>query len=194
MNTKILKSLGIAITIGFVFTLIGYLLAEKNTTHQIGRQIAHENLNSVELSEGQKLKWATTEQFMVKQTNESIMLDIPHISDLCTENQTITFQFSAYEISIAGENPKLQYTISCELASEQTHFEVLFSDLISLQKLKELSRPDGTLKSFLIYSDESLPERWNLTEIAIGGAHQFKINQFEIQKVFGHNFEFELRL
>ena len=190
VNTKSMKYFGFAVTLGFVFTLIGYLYLDQGPE----RNIAYQNLKSDELTPTQKQKWTVVEKFSIKQTNESLLIEIPHAQDLCAENQNIIFKFSAYEISIAAENPSVQFSVSCPaiLAQQQTHFEILFSDLISMPKLKEKKSRDGLLKSNLLFSDQQLPKRWNLSQILIFGFSGFEINQFEIQKVFGNNFEFEL--
>ncbi len=186
-----MKYLSIIITIALVATIAGYLRLDNQTI----RKIAGQNIENNQLTPRQQQKWSTTKQFQIRQTNESLLIDVPHLPDLCAENQSLIFKFSAYEISVAADNPNLQYTISCALAlaKAQTQFEVLFSDLISMHQTKEKNLPEGILKSFLIYSDEQFPARWNLSEISIEGADAFKINQYEIQKVFGNNFEFELQ-
>lgn len=190
MNTKFKKYLGIAIVIGF-FGSLGVSIFVNSTKN---RTVATENIRAENLTETQKLKWSAVEQFQVRQTNESILIDIPHLVDLCENNQIIHFQFSAYEISIAGNHPALNYKISCAMAlgKMQQHFEILFSDLFSLQQIKQKDIAYGRLYSELVYSDESFPEKWNLTQISTEGLNAFVINQYEIQKVFGNNFEFEL--
>ncbi len=191
MNTNLKKYLGIAIVIVFLGSL-GVSIFVNSTKN---RTVATENSRAENLTENQKLKWSAVEQFQVRQTNESIQIDVPHLVDLCENNQIIHFQFSAYEISIAGNHPTLNYKISCNIALEkiQQHFEILFSDLLSLQQNKQIDISFGRLYSELIYSDENFPEKWSLTQISTEGLNAFVINQYEIQKVFGNNFEFELQ-
>ncbi len=192
MNTKSMKYFSLIITLGFIFTLVGYLYLDQRPD----RNIAYQNLKSGELTPTQKQKWSVVEKFSMRQTNESLLIEIPHAQDLCAENKNIIFKFSAYEISIAAENPNVQFSLSCAaiLTQQQTHFEILFSDLISMPMVKEKKSRDGLLKSNLLFSDQALPKRWNLSQILIVGFNGFEINQFEIQKVFGNNFEFELEL
>lgn len=190
MNTKPKKYLSIFIILAFVGGLASYLFFI--TTPR--RQIATQNTEAKDLTETQKQKWAVVEQFQIRQTNESLQIDIPHLVDLCQNNQSIVFELSAYELNISGSHPTLKLDISCQISQEklQTQFEITYADLISLQKLKQKPLSFGALSAKLIYSDEKFPQRWNLSEISIEGINGFKINQFEIQKVFGNNFEFEL--
>jgi hypothetical protein len=192
VNTKHMKYLSFVITFGFILTLAGYLYLDQSPA----RNIAHNKLKIEDLTSQQKQKWSVVEQFSIKQTNKSLLIDIPHAQDLCAENESLLFTFSAYEVSIAAENPNIDFSIACAfvLAGQQTQFEVLFSDLISMPKLKEKKLAVGELTSKLLFSDQPLPARWNLSQILIQGRNGFEINQFEIQKVFGHNFEFELEL
>jgi hypothetical protein len=190
VNTKNMKLLGFIITAGFVLTLLGYLILDPNSNRKIAAEYNEKN----NLSEKQNQKWAVTERFQIRQTNQSLQIEIPHITDLCAENQNLVFKFQAYEIAIAGDHPNIQYSISCvyALSKQQTVFDVSYSDLMSLHQLKQKKLSDAELKSELLYSDETMPLRWNLSEISIEGYSGFKINTFEIQKVFGNNFEFEL--
>ena len=186
-----MKYFGLIVTVCFVFTLAGYLLLDHNQS----RKVASDSLKNTDLTPTQKLKWSIAEQFNIRQTNESLVIDIPHVADLCTENQNLVFKFSAYEVSVASENPKIEYFISCAkaLTAQKTQFEILFSDLSSLHFNHEKSLIYGKIKSYLVFSDEPFALRWNLSEIKIEGAAGFVITKFEIQKVFGSNFEFEIQ-
>lgn len=190
MNTKSLKYMGIALTFGVLLALSAYFMSGRIP----GRTVAENAPEQEHMTPGQKLKWSAAEQFSIQQTNESLIVDIPHMVDLCAENHFLNFKFLAYETTIAGENPNIQFMISCQMALSESkyRYEILFSDLISLHELKEKKLSSGILKSALIYTDEQFPKRWNLSEISVIGTGAFQINQFEINKVFGHNFEFEL--
>ena len=190
MNTKYLKYFSLLITLSFFASLLGYLLLDQGS----GRKIASDVLKNQELTSGQNQKWSITEQFNLRQTSESLLVNIPHLVDLCAENQNIVFKFSAYEVFVASENPHILFSLNCSVAlsAQKAQFEILYSDLILLQTDHEKNFKNYNLNSKNIFADEPLPLRWNLSEISIEGFAGFKINQFEIQKVFGHNFEFEL--
>ena len=83
------------------------------------RNIATENSAAQNLSEVQKQKWALTESFQIRQTNESLQIDVPHLVDLCADNTFLIFQLSADEVSVAGSNPRIHLKISCNLALEK---------------------------------------------------------------------------
>jgi hypothetical protein len=193
-----MKYFGLIITVSFVLTLGGYLLLDHSQVRKVASDtLKTDTLKNVELTASQKLKWSVTEQFNIRQTNESLLIDIPHITELCEENQNLIFKFSAYEVAVASESPQIQYFVSCFKAKAQqqqplTHFEILFSDLISLHANHEKTLTYGKIKSYLVFSDEPFALRWNLSEITVEGYAGFKINKYEIQKVFGNNFEFEL--
>ncbi len=191
MNTKSTKYFSLLGTIVFIASLASYVYFSKTTQ----RNIATENSAAQNLTEIQKQKWALVESFQIRQTNQSLQIDVPHLVDLCADNIFLIFQLSAYEVSVAGNSPQIHLRISCNLALEkmQTQFEVSYSDLGSLHQLKEIKWPFGEISTELIYTDEEFPIKWSLTEISTEGANSFQINQFEIQKVFGNNFEFELR-
>lgn len=190
MNTKSAKYFNLLIAIIFLAGLASYVFLSKTTQ----RSIATENSAAQNLSEIQKQKWALVESFQIRQTNESLQIDVPHLVDLCADNTFLIFQLSADEVSVAGNSPRIHLKISCNLALEkmQTQFEVSYSDLSSLHQLKEIKWPFGELSTESIYTDETFPIKWSLTEISTEGANSFQINRFEIQKVFGNNFEFEL--
>jgi hypothetical protein len=194
VNTKSLKYVGITITVGFIFSLVGYLFLTPPAARNVATQNSGHDQISNQLTTTQQQKWALVEQFNIRQTNASLQIEIPHIISLCTENQFIIFKFTAYEVAIAGDQPSVQLMISCQTALAQTSpiYEVPFSDLTSLQQLKQKSIAAGQLKAELLYTDEPLPRRWNLSEITIEGSQGFNVNQFEIRKVFENNFEFEL--
>lgn len=191
MNTKSTKYFSLLIAIAFVTSVASYVFFSKT----MRRNIATENSAAQNLSEVQKQKWALTESFQIRQTNESLQIDVPHLVDLCADNTFLIFQLSADEVSVAGSNPRIHLKISCNSALEkmQTQFEVNYSDLLSLHQLKEIKLPFGEAKTELIYTDEIFPIKWSLTEISTEGTNSFRISRFEIQKVFGNNFEFELR-
>jgi hypothetical protein len=190
VNIKYMKFISIVITVTVFIGLSFYFISERSPI----RKIAESESENDHLSDGQKLKWSAIEQFSIRKTNESLFVDIPHIIDLCDQNKFLVFKFSAIEIMIAGENPSIELQISCQeaLSSAKNQYEILFSDLVSLHELKTKRTSHGLLSSSLIYSDEPLPMKWNLSEISILGTNAFTINRFEILKVFGQNFDFEL--
>ena len=194
MNTKYIKKLGISVTVLAIFAALGYYMVVPFKT----RQIAFENKELEGLSEGQKLKWSTTQQFNIRQTNESLVFDVPHIKELCADNTFVQFVFRAYETTTAGENPSITYSLSCQVMSDAdaTQAELLFSDLKDLHKVKVKNLDRNGLKtnlrSHLLYSDEPLPAAWMLGSIQVQGQNGFVINKFEIQKVFNQNFQFRL--
>ncbi len=191
MNTKSKKYYSLLISGIFLASLASYVFFS-NTAR---RNIATENSAAQNLSEIQKQKWALAESFQIRQTNESLQIDIPHLVDLCADNTFLIFQLSAYEVSVAGNNPMINLKISCHLALEkiQTQFEANYSDLLSTHQHRKIKWPFGEMNAQSIYADEDFPTKWSLTEISTEGMNSFQINRFEIQKVFGHNFEFELR-
>ncbi len=191
MNIKSTKYISLFIAAICLASLATYIFFSRTTP----RNIATENSAAQNLSEVQKQKWALTESFQIRQTNESLQIDVPHLVDLCADNNILVFQLSADEVSVAGNSPLIQLKVSCNLALEkmQTQFEVSYSDLSSLHQLKAIKWPFGEISTESIYTDEPFPLKWSLTEISTEGTNSFQINRFEIQKVFGNNFEFELR-
>ena len=191
MNIKSTKYISLFIAAICLASLATYIFFSRTTP----RNIATENSAAQNLSEVQKQKWARTESFQIRQTNESLQIDVPHLVDLCADNNVLVFQLSADEVSVAGNSPLIQLKVSCNLALEkmQTQFEVSYSDLSSLHQLKAIKWPFGEISTESIYTDEPFPLKWSLTEISTEGTNSFQINRFEIQKVFGNNFEFELR-
>ena len=194
MSTNYLKRLVISITAAAVFAVIGYYIVSPVRT----RQIAFQNKEAANLSPGQQLKWSVTQQFNIRQTNESLLIDVPHISELCVNNTFVQFIFWAYEVTNAGENPSITYSLSCQVMDEAhvTQTELFFTDLKDIHKVKEKTLDRNGINthvsSHLLYSDESLPVAWMLAAIQVQGQSGFVINQFEIQKVFNQNFQFRL--
>lgn len=194
MSTNYLKRLVISITAAAAFAVIGYYIVSPVRT----RQIAFQNKEAANLSPGQQLKWSVTQQFNIRQTNESLLIDVPHISELCVNNTFVQFIFWAYEVTNAGENPSITYSLSCQVMDEAhvTQTELFFTDLKDIHKVKEKTLDRNGINthvsSHLLYSDESLPVAWMLAAIQVQGQSGFVINQFEIQKVFNQNFQFRL--
>lgn len=194
VNTNYLKKLGISLTIMVVFAIMGYYMVVPQKT----RQVAFQNKEAEGLTEGQQLKWSITQQFNIRQTNESLLIDVPHIAELCASNTFVQFIFRAYEVTSAGENPSITYSLSCQVMTEAhaTQTELFFSDLADIHKTKEKTLDRNgiktNLRSHLLYSDEPLPAAWMLGSIQVQGQNGFVINQFEIQKVFSQNFQFRL--
>jgi len=194
VSTNYLKRLVISITAAAAFAVIGYYIVSPVRT----RQIAFQNKEAANLSPGQQLKWSVTQQFNIRQTNESLLIDVPHISELCVNNTFVQFIFWAYEVTNAGENPSITYSLSCQVMDEAhvTQTELFFTDLKDIHKVKEKTLDRNGINthvsSHLLYSDESLPVAWMLAAIQVQGQSGFVINQFEIQKVFNQNFQFRL--
>lgn len=84
------------------------------------------------------------------------------------------------------------FTLGVLICAHASTFEFTYADLMSLHKEKQIKFSLGEMTTELVYTDDKFPTKWNLRQISIEGANGFQINPFEIQKVFGNNFEFEL--
>lgn len=156
------------------------------------RRLANSGQEQEPLTEGQKAKWDIVSQFVVRITNESIQIDLPHMIDLCAENTSLEFHFRATQVAYAGENPRIIKTMSCSqlMVDQKQNIEIMFSDLTELHQVHV--NEAQSLRSEKIYSDEKFPSEWKLSDIKILGAHGFDVNEFEIQKALAQDFIFNL--
>lgn len=188
MNTKFLKRI-ILILILTTLTIV-FIFNQKKSTP---RQIANEStIDYSKLTDGQKTKWSAIEKFKVQTDNESLVIDIPHISDICQhDTKYIIFTFKAYQNLLAGQNPHIKIHFSCK-KQPQFPIQIPKSLLTSLQQNATLKNDLYYLQSHLIYKDEPFPNEWSLQEIQVQGENSYIMNEYEIQSVFNHNFEFEM--
>ena len=189
MNTKLLKTFIIYITILTLFGAIAAKIYTQHTNKQ--RQIAElSHKAGHELTDKQFEKWTVVEKFNIKQNNDGLIIEAPHGLDLCLNQTTLNFIFKAYQIAIAGENPLIKLSLSCNSIAQNLIVNLNFADFKNVQTNNPAKLPFGVLTADNIYRNEAFPEAWLLTEINIQGETGFVINEYEIQKVFNQNFEF----
>ena len=191
MNTKYMKLFIFSLTLIALIGWLGWELYQKNELQS--RQIAEvKNKSGLNLTDKQAEKWTVVEKFNLRQNNEGLQIEIPHALDLCQDQESIQFVFKAYEIAFAGNNPRVTYSLSCKTIESNMFSLLTFKDFATVNDQNPHRTHGGYLQSSQIYTDESFPESWLLSEIQINGQNGFVINEYEIQKVFGQNFEFKI--
>jgi hypothetical protein len=123
----------------------------------------------------------------MKVRNESLdlMTELPRT--LCPPNSKLTLVFSADGILIAGEPPKIEYSLPCT----QENLGRMGGDRISIpknifqmmNKTAKASSEMGMLRSVNLPSLLPFPEAWRLREFYIEGEAEFSVNPYEIEKV-----------
>lgn len=191
MNTKTMKLLVFSLTSLAVLGWIGWSFYQKSELQS--RQIAEAKSKSgLNLTDKQAEKWTVVEKFNLRQNNEGLQIEIPHALDLCQDQESIHFVFKAYEIAFAGNNPRITYSLSCQTIESNMFNLLTFKDFTAVNDKNPIRKNGSYLRSSQIYTDEAFPESWLLSEIQILGLNGFIINEYEIQKVFGQNFEFKI--
>ena len=186
MNTKYLKFLAIFITICSLFALLWLYQSPPHSARKLAQEGSEVDFEA--MTTGQKQKWLLTQQINLKQTTQSLLIDTQITDKVCAEYQSIQFIFAATEVAYAGESPDISLDINCEyfLQSHLSEIEVPYAEL------RGETESSFKIERHLIYSDEPFPTKWRLNEIRFNSSNPFTINTFEIQKVHGHNFEFDL--
>lgn len=188
MSTKFRKLQIVFLTV--VILIAGFFGVRKMMVAP--RHLANSGQDNEPLSDGQKAKWDIVSQFVVRVTNVSIQIDMPHMMDLCGENSNIEFHFRATQVAYAGESPRIIKALSCSqlMVNQKQNIEILFTDMVALHQ--EHTNEAQQLRSEKVYSDEKFPSEWKLSDIKILGAHGFEVNEFEIQKALAQDFVFTL--
>ena len=181
------------IIIDFVFIGLVLTLSSKNS-----RMIATDNsLNSdlSELTEGQKNKWLLVKTFRFENNYNDLVFSSDKLQMICETSSLIQLHYSAQNIAIAGNQPQVIHSFSCDkIKKDQSQFTLTtpISEFLQIHQ-KKITQLDGSeLRASSLYSDEELPKQWKLSEIKITGPNTFTINEFEIEKVLLKDFIFEI--
>lgn len=147
------------------------------------------------LSEGQQNKWHLLETFKFQKTDVALEFETDKLQMICDTSSLIELQFIAQNVAIGGASPTISHVFSChELKKDLALNKLITSvtDFKSMHQQSKLRLPKSELNAFQVYSTEEFPQQWRLAEIKISGASTFTINEYEIEKVLQHSFDFKI--
>lgn len=145
------------------------------------------------LSEGQKNKFYLVKTFDFKNDGTQIQFITDKLQMICETSSLITLTFYAQNVAIAGTQPTITNTFSCDEVKKDLSRISLITTVADFKKMHEqkvLTLIGSELRASQIYSDEDFPSQWRLAEIKITGPNTFTVNQFEIEKTLMKNFDF----
>jgi hypothetical protein len=190
VNTRRKILIAVSIVCATVVTFISFWTIDKQPSRRIAQDAGPVDSS---LTDSQRQKWSIVEQFSLQKKDQDLEVTIPHKADLCEHNTYIHFTLKAYQVTVAGQNPEIRLTLLCQDGHPDGYiYNFSHQNLKSLHKEPSLRQSDYLLSARNLYSDEEFPGDWLLAEITVEGNWGFTVNEFEIQKVFGHNFEFQI--
>jgi hypothetical protein len=179
-----------------LFAVIDFMFVGLVLKYSSSNERAIASLDSeTELTSGQKNKMELVQSFQLDATDTMISFVSDHLQMICDTSSMIELKFQAINVAYAGEQPTIIHTYSCQEIKKDLSRQSLvtqMADFKSMQHSKKLNLGTDILTAEQIYSDETFPESWKLTELKISGPSTFTINQFEIEKIHASAFEFKV--
>lgn len=177
--------------------IFGFILAaNKSKLRTVASEENSEPAEFSSLTEGQKNKWRLVKTLKFQKKESSIELLTDKLQMICEVSSLIELKFIALNLSVAGSQPSITHTFSCNqimMKPDQVTLATPVSEFIKMNTIKKVLLDDSSqLTSNLLYSDEAFPNLWRLSEIKISGTYNFTINQYEIEKALSTDFDFEI--
>lgn len=144
-----------------------------------------------ELTEGQRQKLELIMSLKFENNLKDVILTTNLLQSLCSTYSIVELKFKALNVAFSGQQPLISHSFSCAEIQQNNDLQTLntsIENIKSLQKNPLLKNELSQLTAHGLYSDEELPNEWQLFEIVVSGKISFSITEAELAKFLGTEF------